>query len=158
MALWLLGGCASTPTTRAAVASDETAIREARIAQNHAIVAGDLDAVARFWTDHITVRRALGIPMTGRAEARKAFENSGPRDSAVIYQRATTAVEISRAWPLAFETGTWSGQLRDTLGPVVIRGKFSAQWVKRNEYWLIRSEVFVPLACAGLGCVYKAVP
>jgi hypothetical protein len=96
--------------------------------------------------------------MAGRTEARKAFELRGPRDSSVIYQRTTTGVELSRAWPLAFETGTWTGQLRDIRGPIVISGKFSAQWVRRDGRWLIRSEVFVPLACAGVGCTYRAVP
>jgi ketosteroid isomerase-like protein len=152
MAPGLLAGCASMPTTRPVVGSDETAVREARVAQNRVIVMGDLASVERFWTEDVTVRRALGIPVTGRAEARKAFEFIGARDSVIVYQRATTGVEISRAWPLAFETGTWSGQLRDTLGPVVISGRFAAQWVKRDGRWLIRSEIFVPLAYGGLGC------
>ena len=156
--LWLVAGCATFPASRAAATSEETAIREARIAQNRAIAVGDLETVERFWTEDVTVRRALGIPMAGRAEARKAFELTGPRDSMVVYQRATTGVEISRAWPLAFETGSWTGQLRNSLGPVVISGKFSAQWVKRDGRWLIRSEVFVPLACGGIGCTYHAEP
>ncbi len=158
MALWTVAGCASLSAGGSGLASDESAIRDARASQNRAIAVGDLDAVTRFWTEDVTVRRALGTAMAGRAEARKAFEISGPRDSTVIYQRTTTAVELSRAWPLAFETGSWTGQLRDTLGPVVISGRFSAQWVKRDGRWLIRSEVFVPLACGGVGCSYKAVP
>ena len=158
VALCLLTGCASVTAGRSAAANDESALRDARVSQNRAIAAGDLASVERFWTEDVTVRRALGIPMAGRAAARKAFELTGPRDSSVIYQRTTTAVEISRAWPLAFETGTWTGQLGDTLGAVVISGKFSAQWVKRDGRWLIRSEVFVPLACGGVGCSYHAIP
>jgi ketosteroid isomerase-like protein len=158
VALFLLGGCASMPSSRSVVTIDEKAIREARIAQNRAIAVSDLASVERFWTEDVTVRRALGIPVAGRAEARKAFEITGPRDSTVIYQRTTTAVELSIAWPLAFETGTWTGQLRDLFGPTVISGRFSAQWVKRDGHWLIRSEVFVPLACGGVGCTYRAVP
>ena len=43
-------------------------------------------------------------------------------------------------------------------GPVVIGGRFSAQWVKRDGKWLIRSEVFVALSCAGVGCAAAALP
>jgi hypothetical protein len=43
-------------------------------------------------------------------------------------------------------------------GPVVIGGRYSAQWVKRGGRWLIRSEVFVALTCDGAGCAAAAVP
>lgn len=158
LALWLATACASVSTGHSSAASDESAIRDSRIAQNRAIAAGDIASVERFWTEDVTVRRALGTPMAGRAEVRKAFELTGPRDSSVVYQRATTGLDISRTWPLAFETGTWTGRLGSERGPIVISGKFSAQWVKREGRWLIRSEVFVPLACSGVGCSYKSLP
>ena len=43
-------------------------------------------------------------------------------------------------------------------GPVVISGRYSAQWVKRDGNWLIRSEVFVALDGAGIGKDLKATP
>ena len=49
-------------------------------------------------------------------------------------------------------TGLEVGQL------VVIGGRYSAQWVKRGDQWLIRSEVFVALTCSGVGCDSAAVP
>ncbi len=153
-----LTACASLPARKPGASEDDAAVRVARIAQNRAIAVHDLGAVEQYWTEDVTVRRALGIAMSGRAEARKAFELTGPPDSAVVYQRTTTGVEISAAWPLAFETGRWTGQLRDTNGPVVIKGNYSAQWVKREGRWLIRAEVFVPLDCAGVGCGYRAAP
>ena len=61
-------------------------------------------------------------------------------------------------WPLAFETGTWEGHLGTMAGPTVIGGRYSAQWVKRGEQWLIRSEVFVALSCSGVGCESAVVP
>jgi ketosteroid isomerase-like protein len=142
----------------AAGTSDANAIRAARIAQNQAIAAGDLDRAAGFWTDDVTVRRALGQPLSGRDAARKALEPPPAPASHLIYQRLTTDVEISPKWPLAFETGTWQGHLGTATGPVVIAGRFSAQWVKRGDRWLIRSEVFVALTCSGSGCDAAAVP
>jgi hypothetical protein len=58
----------------------------------------------------------------------------------------------------AFETGTWEGHLGTMAGPTVVGGRYSAQRVKRGGRWLIRSEVFVALTCAGVGCESAAVP
>jgi ketosteroid isomerase-like protein len=62
----------------AAAPVDATAIRAARTAQNKAIAAGDLNLVASFWTDDVTVRRALGHPLSGRDAALEALKPVGP--------------------------------------------------------------------------------
>ncbi|HKB09569.1 MAG TPA: nuclear transport factor 2 family protein [Vicinamibacterales bacterium] len=148
----LLGDSAAGPADAA------RAIRAARLAQNDAIAAGDLDRAAAFWTDDVTVRRALGQPLSGRTAARQALEPSAPPAPRLVYQRVTADVDISSQWPLAFESGTWEGHLETPTGPTVIGGRFSAQWVKRGDRWLIRSEVFVALTCSGIGCQSAAVP
>jgi ketosteroid isomerase-like protein len=145
-------------TQLAAASAEPQAIRSARTAQNQAIAAGDLDRAASFWTEDVTVRRALGLPMAGRAEVRKAFEVPDDPKNRIVYQRLTRDVDVSAKWPLAFESGVWEGHLGTATGPTVIGGRYSAQWVKRNGQWLIRSEVFVALSCAGVGCESVAVP
>jgi len=142
----------------AAAPDERQAIREARHAQNQAIAAGDLDRAAGFWTEDVTVRRALGQPLNGKEAARQALQPPAPPASPLIYQRLTKEVDVSGKWPLAFETGTWEGHQRTLAGPVVIGGRYSAQWVKRDGRWLIRSEVFVALTCSGAGCDAVAVP
>ena len=137
---------------------DGAAVKAARVAQNAAIASGELDRVASFWTEDVTVRRALGQPLSGKDAARKALEPPAAPASHLIYQRITTDVEVSTTWPLAFETGTWQGHQGTLNGPVVIGGRYSAQWVKRGNRWLIRSEVFVALTCSGSGCEAVAVP
>ena len=145
-------------TLMAAAPADRTAIRAARVAQNTAIAVGDIDRVAGFWTEDVTVRRALGQPVSGRDSARRALEPPPAPASHLIYQRITKDVEVSSKWPLAFETGTWEGHAGAITGPVVIGGRYSAQWVKRGGQWLIRSEVFVALTCRDAGCEAAAVP
>jgi uncharacterized protein (TIGR02246 family) len=154
MRMWIALSIALT----AAAPADRAAIRAVRVAQNAAIASGDLDRVASFWTEDVTVRRALGQPLSGREAARKALEPPAAPGSHLIYQRLTKDVEVSANWPLAFETGTWEGHQGTLAGPVVIGGRFSAQWVKRGGSWLIRSEVFVALTCSGAGCDAAAVP
>jgi len=142
----------------AAAPADEAAVHAARVAQNQAIASGDLDRVASFWTEDVTVRRALGQPLSGRDAARKALEPPATGAAQLVYQRLTKDVEVSAKWPLAFESGAWEGHQGTVRGPVVIGGRYSAQWVKRGDRWLIRSEVFVALTCSGAGCDAAAVP
>ncbi len=139
-------------------AAEQQAIRVARISQNRAIAAGQLDSVATFWTDDVMIRRGLGQPVVGRTAYLALFDTTGDRTSALVYQRQTTGVEVSSHWPLAFETGTWVGHVGAASGPPAIRGRYSAQWVKRDGRWLIRAEVFVALTCAGVGCRSIAAP
>src|ERR1700752_1661828 len=103
--------------TASAAQSDERAIRAARSAQNRAIADGDLDRVATFWTDDVTVRRALGHPLDGQAAARQALDLPASPDARIVYQRLTREVTVSGQWPLAFETGVWQGHQRTTSGP-----------------------------------------
>ena len=152
------GGAAAAHEPRAAPSvSDEQAVRAARAAQNEAIAAGDIDRVAAFWTDDVEIRRGLGQLLVGKEAYRSLFNVSGS-DSAVVYRREPASVEVSPKWPLAYESGTWEGHLGTATGPVVIRGRYGAQWVKRDGRWLIRGELFVALDCGGDGCGYSAVP
>ncbi len=160
-ALALLGlpvAAQSPPKRSPAVIADRQAILDARTAQNGAILAGNLDSIAAFWTEDVTIRRGLGVAQTGRPEYRTLWIPRGDPDSAVIYQRVASEVEVSSVWPLAFETGTWVGFLRKDRSHPTISGRYSAQWVKRNGRWLIRSEVFVALECGGTGCQANAIP
>lgn len=123
--------------------ADAARICTARAAQTAAIASGDFDTVASFWTDDITVRRALGQSVYGVAEALAALKPDST--SPLVYQRETVSVEVGTHWPLAFEEGRWSGHPGNAQTAPIIGGRYAAQWVKRDGVWLIRSEVFVAL-------------
>jgi len=142
---------------QATASTEEQAVRGARREQNAAIASGDIERTADFWTDDVEIRRGLGALIVGRDAYRNLFINTGS-DSAVVYQRETEIVTISSVWPLAYESGTWTGHLGGAKGPVVIGGSYAAQWVKRGGRWLIRGEVYVALMCAGRGYGYAAAP
>ena len=152
-----LGACTSLAPRHASPPPDgveATAIRAAREEQNRAILAGDVARIASFWTEDVSIRRALGAMVNGRDAYARLFAE----DPGTLYLRHPATITVSDTWPLAFETGEWEGRVGDPSTPVVIRGPYSAQWVKRDGHWLIRGEVFVPLHCAGVGCSWKAIP
>ena len=151
-------GAVSAPASEGVEA---LAIRAARHAQNRAIAALDTATVASYWTEDVEIRRGLGALVTGREGYKRLFNpDSGAvaRGEELIYQREPTSVEVSGHWPLAYEAGTWVGRLGRADGPVLIGGRYGAQWVKRSGRWLIRGEVYVALTCAGTGCALAAVP
>jgi ketosteroid isomerase-like protein len=146
----------ATASAQSRSTNDVRDIRAARLAQNAAMAAGDVDRAARWWTEDVTIRRGLGTGVSGIEAYKGIMERAPVSDTALVYWRTTTDVNVSPVWPLAFETGTWTARVAGK-GPSLITGRYSAQWVKRDERWLIRAEVFVALTCAGKGCMSKAL-
>ena len=124
-------------------------VRAARAAQNTALARHDLDRAATFWTDDIVIRSGLGRVI----ESKTAYKNAFAGEPDLVYSREPDRVDVSNndKWPLAFESGIWTARVNGS-GPPIIRGRYAAQWIKRNGKWLIRSEVFVALTCSGKGC------
>ena len=141
-----------------ATSTDGSAIKQARLRQNAAIVRGDLAEIAAYWTDDVTICRGLGAQLAGKPAYLELFAADAKSAERIVYQRQPTSIEVSSVWPLAFETGQWQGHLGSEQGATVIGGRYSAQWVKRGDRWLIRSEVFVALEGSGPGLQMKAAP
>ena len=141
---WAVAGGAAAQGPREAAE-----VRAARAAQNTALARHDLDRVASFWTDDIVIRSGLGRVIDSKTAYKDAFAG----DADLVYHRETERVDVSSndRWPLAFESGIWTARVNGS-GPPIIRGRYAAQWIKRNGKWLIRSEVFVALTCSGKGC------
>jgi len=137
--------------------SDQNAIRQARMDQNDAFAIGDRERVASFWTEDITLRRGLGTSVIGK-DAYRALIDSAPNENSLIYVREPNFIEISPDWPLAFESGIWTARRGTPNTPPLMTGRYSAQWVKRDGCWLIRSELFVALTCHDSACAFPALP
>ena len=128
---------------------EAAAVRAARAAQNTALASHDIERAATFWTEDVIIRSGLGRVVEGRPSYRAAMAG----DTETVFRREPDRVDVSdnERWPLAFESGTWTG--RDARsGKPLIRGRYAAQWIKRDGHWRIRAEVFVALGCSGAGC------
>lgn len=135
---------------------DSLVVRASRVEQNSALARRDVAAAAKYWARDITVRAGLGSSLEGRDAYTAAFA----ADPTITFERVPSEISVSAQWPLAFESGTWTGR-RDGDGADApsVSGKYSAQWQKVGDQWLIRSEVFVALQCNGPACQWSvAVP
>src|SRR3954469_7885344 len=65
---------AGAPTSN----SEQSAIRRARLQQNSAIFRHDVEEIASYWTDDVTICRGLGLQLAGKAAYRKLFEGDDP--------------------------------------------------------------------------------
>jgi ketosteroid isomerase-like protein len=132
---------------------DRTSIEQARRQQNAAIMRKDFAAAAATWTQDVSIRAGLGRSLQGR----QAYVAAFIADSAMTYVREPAEIVVSTKWPLAYERGHWTGRLRASPSVPLLSGEYSAQWVKSGTLWLIRSEVFVAIDCAGPACSWPAV-
>ncbi len=133
---------------------DQEAIHLARETQNKAIASGDIEQAASYWTEDVTLRRGFGTSTAGKENYRTLLT---PFENSLVYERQPESIEVSPVWPLAFESGTWTARRKNDPTPIII-GRYSAQWVKRNQNWLIRSEVFVALECTENPTQWEVAP
>jgi hypothetical protein len=122
-------------------------VRNARFAQNAVLSSHQMDSAASFWANDVVITAGLGTVLRGKEAYRQAFA----LDSGMVYVRTPAHIEVATPWSSAWEEGEWVGR-RGPSGPIVIRGRYAAQWHRLGPRWLIRSEVFVALACSGAAC------
>jgi ketosteroid isomerase-like protein len=122
-------------------------VRAARLAQNAVLATHQMDSAASFWTDDIVITSGLGRVLRGKAAYGEAFAG----DSGMVYVRTPSSIEIASPWQSAWEQGRWVGR-QGPGGPVLIHGRYAAQWHRVGNRWLIRSEIFVALGCSGAAC------
>ena len=127
-------------------------IRAARLAQNAVLATHQMDSAATFWASDVVITAGLGRVLKGADTYRQAFA----RDSAVVYVRTPEQIEAADPWTVAWEEGHWVGRVGQS-GPVVIHGRYAAQWQRVGGRWLIRSELFVALGCSGAACRWPSV-
>jgi ketosteroid isomerase-like protein len=127
-------------------------VRSARLAQNAVLATHQMDSAASFWANDVVITAGLGRVLRGKDTYRQAFA----ADSGMVYVRTPVNIEIASPWQSAWEQGRWVGR-QGPRGPVVIHGRYAAQWHRVGNRWLIRSEIFVALGCSGAACRWPLV-
>ena len=123
--------------------SDEALIREARKASNTAIQRRDSKAFAASLAEDLIVVRSDSELIPSRAAYVDGFVSRFADPKAVLFERITDKVELSKALPLAAEHGHWRAFNPD--GSRAYGGTYMAMWRKTDARWKIRSELYVRL-------------
>ena len=132
--------------------SDSDQIRNARDQYNDAIARHDVQAIMTFHDDEYQITTSLGQLIQGRDEEAASWQELFSIRQDVLYVRTPETIEVSDAYPLAAETGTWVGTWSTPDGGVRTGGHYSAMWRQVDGEWKVRSELFVALYCEGLAC------
>ena len=132
--------------------SDSDRIRDARDQYNSAIARHDVQAIMAFIDDEYQITTSLGQLIQGRDGEAASWQELFSIRQDVLYVRSPETIEISDAYPLAAESGTWVGSWSTPEGDVRTGGRYSAMWRQVDGEWKVRSELFVALHCEGLGC------
>ena len=109
-----VAGCSIGFLQTTSAADEVQAIRDARLAQNAAILEQDLDEIVRYWERGVRSTAGTGVFVTGRDEYRRAFRDEYQNFDDVLYSRIPEFIELSSvgvsdAQLLASESGTWTG-------------------------------------------------
>lgn len=131
---------------------DSDQIRNARDQYNNAIARHDVQAIMSFIDDEYQITTSLGQLTQGRDGEAGSWQELFSTRQNVLYVRTPETVEMSDAYPLAAETGTWVGTWSTPDGGVRTGGRYSAMWRQVDGEWKVRSELFVALYCEGLAC------
>src|SRR5277367_288405 len=126
-------------------APDQGLIRGIRSLSNRAIAAGDATGFAASLDKDFVV-----VTGNGSLLSREAYIATFAKDfedpHSIRFERIVDSVEISASVPLAAEHGHWVGRVPG--GPVLFSGTYLAMWRRTGHGWMLRSELFVSLACS----------
>ena len=116
----------------------EDKIKKLREQSNQAILNRNVDAVCGIYTDNIIVISAEGSGLTGKETMIRAW-NKIFNGEKVLFARKLEEIIVSKSGEMAWESGVWE---YSDGGP---GGNYSAMWVKVDDKWKTRSELFVSL-------------
>ena len=131
------------------VAEEEKKIREVRSASNQAILSRDVESLKRTWMSGLFVNGSNGQTVRSADEMAAIFEKVFRNPEFIKYVRKPEKVNLSPGSSIAAESGSWAGHWNKPDGKMTVKGSYMAQWQKKNERWLISSEVFVTRSCEG---------
>ena len=136
----------------AASPKDVKTIHAARKAFNEAIAKHDIEAMRSFLAEDYVITISTGKIERSRDAHIQSFASHFQQYPDVVYVRNPTEIQVSEAYPLAIEHGTWVGSRSTKSGALKNGGDYTAAWKRTEQGWVIYSELFVALYCEGEDC------
>lgn len=120
--------------------NDILAIKANRAASNKAIAEHDVNGIAKYWLDDFVQVIGRGSYQTGKDSIAASWKNLFNNNPQVAFTRNPGEIVISDNDTMAWESGKWIGVHTYSKG-----GNYSAMWIKRNNNWMLKAELFVSL-------------
>lgn len=120
--------------------ADIALIRSYRASSNAAIAKHDVNGIAKFWLDDFVQVIGRGTYQTGKENIAASWKSLFDSNAQVSYVRNPEEITISDNDTLAWENGKWIGIHTYSKG-----GNYAAMWIKRNNVWMLKAELFVSL-------------
>jgi ketosteroid isomerase-like protein len=127
-----------------------SAVRDARAAFNAAIVNRDLAAIDGLLMSSYHIVTGRSVQDAGHDSNLAVWESMFASDSTMLYVRTPREIRVNDDFGLAEELGDWAGNYTSNGQPGEASGVYSAKWQRAADgRWLLQSEVFTTLRCAG---------
>lgn len=126
--------------TQSIHSSDIATIKSYRAASNDAIKKHDINGMAKYWLNDFVQVIGRGAYQTGKDTVIASWKDLFRSNPKVGYIRETQNVIISDNDTMAWEQGKWIGIHSYSKG-----GNYAAMWIKRNDHWMLKAELFVSL-------------
>ena len=149
MTLCMIFSLLQTSAADAKDAKDVKAIEAQRQASNKAMADHDVDKFISFFDTDYIISYGSGKKTLSLVAEIRSLKAMFDDYADVKYVRTPKDIYISKALPLAMESGTWIGG--ETL-ETTLSGRYTAAWRKTNGVWKIHNELFVTLTCEGKNC------
>jgi ketosteroid isomerase-like protein len=120
--------------------ADIEMIKSYRAASNAAIAAHNVNGISKFWLDDFVQVIGRGTYETGKENIAASWKTLFDSNAQVSYVRNPEEIIISDNDTLAWESGKWIGIHTYSKG-----GNYAAMWIKRNDVWMLKAELFVSL-------------
>lgn len=152
VSLILAALCCAAAVADTLAASDCKAegVQFARTAFNNAIKEDDMEVMAKLFDESVVLVTGTDSDVfIGKEKQLELWRSEMGDSDRLAYVRATTSVRVSPLYPIAMESGLWTGKAKtgDEVG-----GEYSAKWRCEGQQWVLEAELFVTTRCAGALC------
>jgi len=128
-------------------------VRAARAAFNGAIAERAIGPIEALVMDDYVLITGRSAKYFGAEAHLDLWRGDFESADSYVYVRTPREVRVNPAFGIAEELGNWVGRPRSGDGSGEASGVYAAKWQRaEGGHWMLQSEVFTTLACAGPIC------
>lgn len=132
-------------TAQRPIKSDQNSIKTNRKLSNLAFKKHNVEDIKKYLTDDVYIYTSAENVISGKMNYAKIIKESFDTNKDKYFVRKTSKVRISKDEMKAWEKGNWIALRPKTKNWESYGGDYAAMWVKIDNEWKIKSQLFVKL-------------